>query len=173
MANFLHHSGTWLLFLVDAMEISPKHYSWMLLRFVFIFILLIACWTLIASFYAQAKMHLLQMTLSWFNPSNTPFIRNPGFLQGYAISEITLISLSLARWHKSNIHLWKKYPWILLGCMVLILVFFDFLSNFLELISQSSSSFILNYTVTWLLSAGSITLPFLMWLWLESKTKAL
>lgn len=155
------------------MEISTKHYAWILLRFVLIFIFFLACWTLIASFYAQIKMHALQMTLSLFNPSNTPFIRNPGFLQGYAITEITLVSLSLARWNKSNLHQWKQYPWILLGAMLLILVFFDFLSNFLELISQGSSSFFLNYTVTWLLSAGSITLPFLMWLWLENKTKAL
>jgi hypothetical protein len=155
------------------MEIDTKHYAWILLRFVCFFVLLLACWTLIASAYAQGKMHLLQLTLSWFNPSNTPFIRNPGFLQGYAITEITLLSLSLARWNRSNLHLWKQYPWILLGNMILVLVFFDFLSNFLELISQGSSSFFLNYTVTWLLSAGSITLPFLMWIWLENKAKAL
>lgn len=155
------------------MEINTKHYAWILLRFVFIFVLLLASWTLIASTYAQAKMHVLQLTLSWYNPSHTPFIRNPGFLQGYAITEITLLSLALARWNKANIHLRKQYPWTLLGAMILVLVFFDFLSNFLELISQGSSSFFLNYAVTWLLSAGSITLPFLMWIWLENKAKAL
>jgi hypothetical protein len=155
------------------MEINTKNYAWILLRFVIIFVLLIAFWTLFASIYAQAKMQVLQLALSWYNPSNTPFIRTPGFLQGYAITELTLLSLSLARWNKLNIKLWKQYPWSLLGVMLLLLVFFDFLSNFLELISQGSNSFFLNYTITWLLSAGSITLPFLMWLYLENKTKAL
>lgn len=155
------------------MEINTKNYAWILLRFVVIFLLLLAFWTLLASTYAQTKMHILQLSLSWYNPSNAPFIRTPSFLQGYAITELTLLALSLARWNKTNIKTWKQYPWLLLGVMILLLVFFDFLSNFLELISQGSNSFFLNYTITWLLSAGSITLPFLMWLYLENKTKAL
>lgn len=155
------------------MEINPKNYAWILLRFVVIFLILLAIWTLLASTYAQTKMQILQLSLSWYNPSHTPFIRTPSFLQGYAITELTLIALSLARWNKSNMKLWRQYPWLLLGAMILLLIFFDFLSNFLELIGQGSNSFFLNYTITWLLSAGSITLPFLMWLYLENKTKAL
>ncbi len=153
------------------MEIIRRLSFGFLLRFIVWFLLFLALWSLVSSSYSWFKMQTLQQILSWIYPTQTPFIRNPGFLQGFAISELTLLSLIFARWNKVDLSSIKKYPWTkVLGCIAILFII-NIASQLMEVISQRSSTFFLNYAVTWLLSVGVIVLPFLCWVWLESTLK--
>ena len=157
--------------MVDPMEIVPKQPGKFLLRFILLFLLLAGIWSFIATPYAFFKMHVLQWAVRVFF-EHPPFIRDPGFLQGYAVSVLILAALSLARWSRDNFHQWKKYPWFSAVFLVVLLIIIDIAGSLLEISAQRSTSFILNYTVTWLLSVGTVALPFLAWFYLESRIKS-
>ncbi len=154
------------------MEIIPSHPGKFLLRFIMLFLLFSGLWTFIATSYAFFKMHVLQIAVYHLFPDQPPFIRDPGFLQGYAIAVLIFLSLSLARWNKDNLDQWKIYPWLGAGLCLILLIVLDITGNLLEISAQRSTSFFLNYSVTWLLSVGTITLPFLGWFYLESMMKS-
>jgi hypothetical protein len=157
--------------MVASMEIISKNPLPFLLRLLFFFFLLLGIWSIFATSYANLKMLGLQAIIQLINPVNPPYIRPPGFMQGYAISELTFLALVLARWSKTNLMQWKRYPWILLVFMLLVLVTVDFGANLLEILGQHSRAFWINFTVTWLLSAGTIVLPFFAWIVLEARAK--